>query len=45
MYDVINCEKNLVLVFEFVDQDLTKFMNTFKSQGGLNGNIVKSLLY
>ncbi|KAL4462905.1 hypothetical protein ABPG72_018796 [Tetrahymena utriculariae] len=44
LHDVIHSNKKLVLVFEFVDQDLKKFMNNFKDKG-LDPHIIKSLLY
>merc|ERR1712050_430328 len=35
LHDVIHSNKKLVLVFEYVEQDLKKFMNQFKDKGGL----------
>jgi len=36
LHDVIHSNKKLVLVFEYVEQDLKKFMNQFKDKGGLD---------
>lgn len=33
LHDVIHSNRKLVLVFEFVEQDLKKFMNNFKDKG------------
>ncbi len=44
MHDVIHSNKKLVLVFEFVDLDLKKYMNQFKEKGGLELGIVKVLI-
>jgi cyclin-dependent kinase len=43
IHDVIHTHKKLILVFEFVDYDLKKFLNNFEK--GLDPKIVKSLLY
>ncbi|EGR34131.1 ribosomal protein, putative [Ichthyophthirius multifiliis] len=44
LHDVIHSNKKLILVFEFVAQDLKKFMVGFK-ETGLDAKVVKSLLY
>lgn len=44
LHDVIHTEKKLTLVFEFLDQDLKKFLDTWSEQG-LNQNTIKSMLY
>jgi len=43
IHDVIHTNKKLILVFEYVDTDLKKFMNQFEK--GLDTKVVKSLLY
>lgn len=45
LFDVINGDKKLVLVFEFVEMDLTKFLKLSKEKGGLEIGLLKSLLY
>ncbi|KRX01199.1 Protein kinase-like domain [Pseudocohnilembus persalinus] len=45
LHDVIHSNNKLVLVFEFVDQDLKKFMNKYKDTQGLDIQIVKNLIY
>lgn len=44
LHDVIHSNKKLVLVFEFVDLDLKKFITSNKDKG-IETPIVKSLLY
>jgi len=44
LHDVIHTEKKLTLVFEFLDQDLKKFLDAWSEQG-LNQNTIKSMLY
>lgn len=44
LHDVIHTEKKLTLVFEYLDLDLKKFLDT-NGQGGLPAHQVKLLLY
>mmetsp|Transcript_2447 Transcript_2447/g.3574 ORF Transcript_2447/g.3574 Transcript_2447/m.3574 type:complete len:303 (+) Transcript_2447:52-960(+) len=43
LYDVVHSEKKLTLVFEYLDQDLKKYLDA--CEGGLNVSIMKSFLY
>jgi cyclin-dependent kinase len=43
LYDVVHTERKLTLVFEYVDQDLKKYLDV--CDGGLEINILKSFLY
>ena len=43
LYDVVHTERKLTLVFEYLDQDLKKYLDVCES--GLDSTIVKSLLY
>jgi len=43
LYDVIHTERKLTLVFEFLDQDLKKYLDV--CDGGLELPILKSFLY
>jgi cyclin-dependent kinase len=43
IHDVIHTNKKLILVFEYVDTDLKKFMNQFDK--GMDAKVIKSLLY
>lgn len=43
LYDVVHAEKKLTLVFEYLDQDLKKYLDV--CIGGLDTAIVKSFLY
>lgn len=43
LYDVIHTERKLTLVFEFLDQDLKKYLDV--CDGGLDTPILKSFLY
>src|SRR5210317_23326 len=43
LYDVVHTEKKLTLVFEYLDQDLKKYLDV--CEGGLEAGIMKSLLY
>eukprot|EP00815_Leptocylindrus_aporus_P001167 CAMPEP_0116054830 /NCGR_PEP_ID=MMETSP0322-20121206/3047_1 /TAXON_ID=163516 /ORGANISM="Leptocylindrus danicus var. apora, Strain B651" /LENGTH=306 /DNA_ID=CAMNT_0003538321 /DNA_START=62 /DNA_END=979 /DNA_ORIENTATION=+ len=43
LYDVVHTERKLTLVFEFLDQDLKKYLDV--CDGGLNLPILKSFLY
>jgi len=43
LYDVVHTERKLTLVFEFLDQDLKKYLDV--RDGGLQPAIMKSFLY
>lgn len=43
LYDVVHTERKLTLVFEFLDQDLKKYLDV--CDGGLSMPILKSFLY
>lgn len=43
LYDVVHTERKLTLVFEYLDQDLKKYLDI--CDGGLNLPILKSFLY
>lgn len=43
LYDVVHTERKLTLVFEYLDQDLKKYLDV--CEGGLEANILKSFLY
>ena len=43
LYDVVHTERKLTLVFEYLDQDLKKYLDV--CDGGLDATIVKSFLY
>mmetsp|Transcript_9218 Transcript_9218/g.9287 ORF Transcript_9218/g.9287 Transcript_9218/m.9287 type:complete len:302 (-) Transcript_9218:244-1149(-) len=43
LYDVVHTERKLTLVFEYLDQDLKKYLDV--CEGGLDSTIVKSFLY
>jgi len=43
IHDVIHTNKKLILVFEYVDSDLKKFMNNFEK--GMDAKVIKSFLY
>lgn len=43
LYDVVHTEKKLTLVFEYLDQDLKKYLDV--CEGGLEEGIMKSFLY
>lgn len=43
LYDVVHAEKKLTLVFEYLDQDLKKYLDV--CIGGLDVAVVKSFLY
>jgi len=44
LYDVVHTEKKLTLVFEFLDQDLKKYLDVC-GDNGLEGHTIKSFLY
>lgn len=43
LYDVVHTEKKLTLVFEYLDQDLKKYLDV--CAGGIEPTIVKSFLF
>mmetsp|Transcript_11164 Transcript_11164/g.20622 ORF Transcript_11164/g.20622 Transcript_11164/m.20622 type:complete len:307 (+) Transcript_11164:99-1019(+) len=43
LYDVVHTDSKLTLVFEYLDQDLKKYLDV--CEGGLEPNIMKSFLY
>jgi cyclin-dependent kinase len=43
LYDVVHTERKLTLVFEYLDQDLKKYLDV--CEGGLEKSIMKSFLY
>jgi cyclin-dependent kinase len=43
LYDVVHTERKLTLVFEYLDQDLKKYLDV--CDGGLDSTIVKSFLF
>ncbi|KAJ3050084.1 negative regulator of the PHO system, partial [Rhizophlyctis rosea] len=45
LYDVIHTERTLTLVFEYMDQDLKKFMDTQGNGGALDPQLCKRFMY
>lgn len=45
LHDVIHTEENLVLVFEYMDLDLKKYMDTFGVEGALPQHTIKSFMF
>ena len=45
LYDVIHTERTLTLVFEYMDQDLKKFMDSQGSHGAINPQLCKRFMY
>ncbi|KAJ3113407.1 negative regulator of the PHO system [Phlyctochytrium bullatum] len=45
LYDVIHTEKTLTLIFEYMDMDLKKFMDTQGTNGALPPNLCKTFMY
>ncbi|CAE7083047.1 unnamed protein product [Rhizoctonia solani] len=45
LHDVIHTETKLVLIFEFCEQDLKKYMDTHGERGALDPNTVRSFMY
>jgi len=43
LYDVVHTERKLTLVFEYLDQDLKKYLDV--SDGGIEASIMKSFLF
>ncbi|KAF2093680.1 Pkinase-domain-containing protein, partial [Rhizodiscina lignyota] len=45
LHDVIHTENKLMLVFEFMDKDLKKYMDTYGQRGALDAATIKSFMY
>ncbi|GJJ09571.1 negative regulator of the PHO system [Clathrus columnatus] len=45
LHDVIHTETKLVLIFEFCEQDLKKYMDTHGDRGALDPHTVRSFMY
>ncbi|KTW26490.1 serine/threonine-protein kinase pef1 [Pneumocystis jirovecii RU7] len=45
LWDVIHTENKLMLVFEYMDKDLKKYMDSHGNGGALDPNITKSFMY
>ncbi|KAK3313537.1 kinase-like domain-containing protein [Apodospora peruviana] len=45
LHDVIHTENKLMLVFEFMDGDLKKYMDTHGDRGALKPHVIKSFMY
>ncbi|KAK4232112.1 kinase-like domain-containing protein [Podospora fimiseda] len=45
LHDVIHTENKLMLVFEFMDGDLKKYMDTNGERGALKPGVIKSFMY
>lgn len=45
LYDVIHTETKLVLIFEYCERDLKKYMDTHGERGALEPNTVRSFMY
>lgn len=45
LYDVIHTEQTLTLVFEYMDQDLKKYMDAFGNKGAIEPVLCKSFLF
>lgn len=45
LHDVIHTENKLMLVFEYMDKDLKKYMDTHGDHGKLKPNVIKSFMY
>ena len=45
LYDVIHTETKLVLIFEYCERDLKKYMDTHGDRGALEPNTVRSFMY
>lgn len=45
LHDVIHTETKLVLIFEFCEQDLKKYMDQNGDRGALDPNTVRSFMY
>ncbi len=45
LLDIIHTDNKLFLVFEFLNQDLKKYMELYVNKNGMPSNLVKSYLY
>lgn len=45
LYDVIHTESKLMLVFEYMDLDLKKYMDGHGDRGALEQSVVRSFMY
>ena len=45
LYDVIHTETKLVLIFEYCERDLKKYMDAHGDRGALDPNTVRSFMY
>jgi negative regulator of PHO system len=45
LYDVIHTENKLMLVFEFMDKDLKKYMDSKGDRGALDAQTIKSFMF
>jgi len=45
LHDVIHTENKLMLVFEYMDKDLKKYMDTHGDRGALKPSLIKSFMY
>jgi negative regulator of PHO system len=45
LHDVIHTETKLVLIFEFCEQDLKKYMDTHGERGALDPGTVRSFMF
>ena len=45
LWDVIHTDNKLMLVFEFMDKDLKKYMDTQGKNGALEPPVIKSFMY
>ena len=45
LHDVIHTETKLVLIFEYCEQDLKKYMDTHGERGALDPQVVRSFMY
>lgn len=45
LWDVIHTDNKLMLVFEFMDKDLKKYMDTNGKNGALDAHVIKSFMF
>ncbi|KAE8319809.1 kinase-like domain-containing protein [Aspergillus transmontanensis] len=45
LYDVVHTENKLMLVFEYMDKDLKRYMDTHGNRGQLEPGLIKSFVY
>ncbi|KAE8374644.1 kinase-like domain-containing protein [Aspergillus bertholletiae] len=45
LYDVVHTENKLMLVFEYMDKDLKRYMDTHGNRGQLEPTLIKSFVY